>query len=174
MGEKKNQKQINYRYHRCSHKLWNITDTLITIHTLNNLELSWVFDGGKRGLESRLRVTSRSNQLLVPVCVCVECIPVPVLEHLQGQVWSQPDMPKLIFAHSVVGVGFIAMVAQYIGNITGTASWSLGYCAQFFTGTTGTGITFTSFSRPADWKNVCYRYNSSTGTGTCICEEDVS
>jgi hypothetical protein len=48
---------------------------------------------------------------------------------LRGQVWSQPDMPGLIFAHSVVGVGFIAMVALYAGSMSprsGSAS-NVGY-----------------------------------------------
>ncbi len=45
--------------------------------------------------------------------MCVECI----LVRVRGQVWSQPDMPGLIFAHSVVGVGF-AMVVLYAGKMS--------------------------------------------------------
>ncbi len=41
-----------------------------------------------------------------------------VIWRLQGQVWSQPDMPGLISAHSVVGVDFIAMVALYAGRMS--------------------------------------------------------
>jgi hypothetical protein len=57
--------------------------------------------------------------------ICVECI----LARLQGQVWSQPDMQELIFANSLVGVGFIAMVALYVGRMSprsGSAS-KVGY-----------------------------------------------